>query len=168
MWLMPKSPIVVCNTTPIIALALIGHLELLQQIYGKVSIPPSVEAEIQAGGIEAAGEQELASADWIHVVALNDPRRADYLTDLDRGEAEAIVLAEEMGANVLIMDERLGRSHARRLGLPLTGTLGVLIKAKHRGLLSAVKPLIDELRQAGIQLGDDVIQEALQLAGESH
>lgn len=125
---MPKSPMVVSNTTPIIALALISRLDLLQQIYGEVSIPPSVEAEIQAGSAGAAGVQELASADWIHVVALNDPRRADYLTDLDRGEAEAIVLAEEMEANILIMDERLGRRHARRLGLPLTGTLGVLIK----------------------------------------
>lgn len=163
---MPEKPVVVSNTTLIIALALVGRLELLRQLYGEVFIPPSVETEIQAGGIEAAGAPELASAAWVRVVSLKDPRRAVYLADLDRGEAEAIALAEELKARVLIMDERLGRRHARRLGLPLTGTLGVLIKAKQQGLIGAVKPLIEELAQAGIRLGDDVIQEALQLAGE--
>jgi uncharacterized protein len=65
----------------------------------------------------------------------------------------------------VIIDERLGRRHARRLGLTLTGTLGVLLKAKERQLVGELKPLIDQLRQRGIRLGDDVVAE-VKLAGE--
>ncbi|MBI5303457.1 MAG: DUF3368 domain-containing protein [Chloroflexi bacterium] len=98
---------------------------------------------------------------------LKDTRRADLLSDLDRGEAEAIVLAQELGADLVIIDERIARKHARRLGLKLTGTLGVLLEAKEHGFISAVKPLIEELVQGGIRLGADVIEESVRLAGEN-
>ncbi len=95
-----------------------------------------------------------------------DPGRADLLSDLDRGEAEAIVLAQDLNAELLIMDERLARRHAQRLGLTLTGVLGVLLKAKQQGLVPLVKPLIEQLRQGGIWLSDALVDEALKLAGE--
>ena len=99
---------------------------------------------------------------------MQDPRRADLLlSDLDRGEAEVIALAQELNADLAIVDERLARHHARRLGLTLTGTLGVLLKAKELGFVPAVGPLIDQLRLGGIRLGDAVVAEALKLAGES-
>ncbi len=94
------------------------------------------------------------------------PRRADLLSDLDRGEAEVIALAQEMEAGLVIIDERLARSHAKRLGLSLTGTLGVLLKAKQLGLVEAVSPLVDQLRQGGIRLSDVVVAEVLRLAEE--
>ena len=95
------------------------------------------------------------------------PRRAELLlTDLDRGEAEVIALAQELNADLVIIDERLARRHAKRLGLNLTGTLGVLLKAKRQGLLPAIKPLIDQLRHGGIWLSDALVAEALKLAEE--
>jgi predicted nucleic acid-binding protein len=109
--------IVVSNTTPLIALTLIGQLDLLRQIYGEVNIPPAVRDELVAGraGTVAVNLDRLP---WIRVVALQDPRRVAYLVGLDRGEAEVIVLAEELSTDVVLIDERLGRRYARHLGLP--------------------------------------------------
>lgn len=162
---MPEARTVVANATPVIALALISQLDLLQRLYGQVSIPPAVQAEVLAGGPGSPGFAELQSK-WIQVVSLQDPQRADLLSDLDRGEAEVIALAQELHADLVIIDERLARRHARRLGFKLTGTLGVLVKAKQRGLIPAVKPLVDQLQSGGIRLADFVVAEALQLAGE--
>jgi len=161
-----RTRTVVVNTTPIIALALIGQLDLLRHLYGEVVIPPAVQAEVLAGGPGSIGVTELQEANWIRMVPMQDPRRADLLSDLDRGEAEVIALAQELNAELVIIDERLARRHAKRLGLTLTGTLGVLLKAKERGLVPAVGPLIDQLRQGGIRLDDALVAEVLRLAGE--
>ncbi len=158
---------VVVNATPIIALALIDQLDLLRHLYGEVMIPPEVQAEVLAGGRGGVGKVELQSADWIRTISLEDPRRADLLSDLDRGEAEVIALAQELDAELVIIDERLARRHAQRLGLTLTGTLGVLLKAKEQGWVSAVEPLINQLRRGGIRLGEAVVAKTLKLAGES-
>src|SRR5205823_2261244 len=105
-------------------------------------------------------------ADWIRVMPLQDPRRADLLTDLDRGEAEVLALAQEICADLVILDERLARRHARRLGLPLTGTLGVLLRAKQAQLVAEIKPLIMTMRAGGIWLSDVLVEEALTIAHE--
>ena len=158
--------IVISNTTPIIALALVRRLDLLHALYEEVWIPPAVAAELRAGGARA-GAAELATASYIHTVALNDPRRADLLSDLDRGEAEVIALAQEHHADLVIIDERLGRRHARRLGLRITGVLGVLLKAKQLGHLDAVRPYVDQMQQDGIRLSAALVQRVLELAGEA-
>ena len=132
----------------------------------KVLIPPTVEAEVLAGGSSGTGIVQLQQANWIRVQPLRDPRRAELLSDLDQGEAEVIALAQEINADLVIIDERLGRRHAKRLGLTVTGTLGVLLRAKQRGFISEIKPLIEQMRRGGIRLGDAVIVEALKLAGE--
>jgi len=164
---MPEPPrVVVVNTTPIISLALINQLGLLKHLYGQVLTPPAVQAEVLAGGTRGIGQEQLQQATWIRLQPLQDPRRADLLSDLDRGEAEVIALAPEIQADLVIIDERLGRKHAKRLGLALTGTLGVLLRAKERQLISEAKPFIEQLQQGGIRLGDTIIAEALKLAGE--
>jgi predicted nucleic acid-binding protein len=158
--------LVVVNTTPLIALALAGQLPLLQRLYTAVAIPPAVQSEIRSGGPSGIGVRELEAADWIRVVPLQDPRRADLLTDLDRGEAEVLALAQEIYAGLVIVDERLARRHARRLGLPLIGTLGLLLRAKQAQLISEVKPLIIAMRTGGIWLSDALVEEALTIARE--
>jgi len=164
---MPDRPrLVVVNTTPIIALCLIDQFDLLQKLYDRVMIPSAVQAEVSAGGIAGVGVRELREASWVDVVSLQDPSRAELITDLERGEAEVIALTQEHNADLVVIDERLARRHARRLGMRLTGTLGVLLRAKQAGMIDAVKPLIDQLRAGGIRLGDDVVAEALRLAGE--
>lgn len=93
---MPNQPRrVVSNTTPIITLALLGQLSLLQQLYGTVMVPTAVANEILAGG-SRTGAAELQQASYIHSTPLQDPRRADLLSDLDRGEAEAIALIAQV------------------------------------------------------------------------
>lgn len=165
---MPEAPErVVVNATPIIALSLIGKLDLLRQLYGEVLVPPAVQSEVHAGGQYAIGSAELREAPWLRLLPLQDPQRADLLvTDLDRGEAEVLALVQEQNADLVILDERLARRHARRLGLTITGALGVLLRARQDGLVPAVAPLIDELLQGGIRLSDAVVAETLRLAGE--
>ncbi len=164
---MPERPrVVIVNTTPIIGLAVVGQLDLLKKLYERVVIPPAVQAEVIRGGRGKVGTAELEQANWIEVVALKDLQRADLLSDLDRGEAEVIALAQELSADLVIIDERLARRHAKRLGLRLTGTLGVLLKAKEMGFVARVKPFIEQLERNGIRLADSVIAEALRLAGE--
>ena len=161
-----RDRVVVSNTTPIIALALIKNLDLLQRLYGEVVIPPAVHEEISAGGAGRVGVIELRDASYIKMGALSDPDRAALISDLDRGEAEVIALAQELDADLVIIDERLARWHARRLGLNVTGVLGVLLKAKDRGFVKEVKPLIDDLRRGGIWLSDELVSETLRLAAE--
>jgi predicted nucleic acid-binding protein len=163
----PRPRLVISNATPIIAPALIGQLDLLQKLYGQVMIPPAVAAEILAGG-QRAGAMELPNAAYIQTTPLLDPRRADLLSDLDRGEAEVLALAQERQADLVIMDERLGRRHARRLGFTLTGVLGVLLRAKQQNHLGQLQPLIIQLQQGGIHLSDPPVERVLYLAGEGH
>ncbi len=89
------------------------------------------------------------------------------MPDLDLGEAEAITLAMDLGADLLIIDERLGRRHAQRIGLGITGSVGILLKAKKLGKLDQVKPFITELRAKGIRLNNALIDQALKLANEA-
>lgn len=158
--------LVVVNTSPIISLSLINQLPLLRDLYQQVIIPPAVRDEALRGRSLSAGVAELRQADWIRTAPLQDPRRADLLSDLDRGEAEVLALAQETGAGLVIIDERLARRHARRLGIPLTGTLGVLLRAKKQDLLTEIKPLIEQIHRNGIRLSRLLIEEALKLAGE--
>jgi predicted nucleic acid-binding protein len=164
---MPERPkLAVADSTPIIALALVEKLDLLQHLYHQVVIPPAVQREVLAGGRDAPGSAELRRATWLRVISLQDPRRAEVLSDLDRGEAEVIALAQELNADLVIIDERLARRHTKRLRLTMTGTLGVLIRAKSLGLVPAVTPLIEELLRGGIHLSESVVAEALRLAAE--
>jgi predicted nucleic acid-binding protein len=157
--------LVVVNTSPIISLSLVHKLPLLRDLYQQVIIPPAVRQEALRGGARS-GVAELRRADWVHTMPLQDPSRADLLSDLDRGEAEVLALAQENHADLVIIDERLARRHAQRLGLSLTGTLGVLLRAKKNGLVTEVRPLIEQIHRNGIRLGKLLIEETLKLAGE--
>ena len=157
---------VIVDTTPIIALSLLDLLGLFQGLFGRVVIPPAVRTEIQVGARDRSREVNLAAAPWVETLDLADPARADLLADLDRGEAEVIALAQETRARLVVIDERLGRQHARRLGLPLTGTIGILLRAKEKGLVPSLRPLLATLQAGGIYLGAALVDEALRLAGE--
>ncbi len=103
---MPDTPrLVIANTTPTIALSLIGQQELLHRLYGRVLVPNAVQAEILAGRVAGIGIRELRDAAWVDVASLRDPSRADLITDLERGEAEVFALAQELNADLVIIDE---------------------------------------------------------------
>ena len=160
--------IVISDTSPIINLAIVGELELLRQLYDKVIIPQAVYNEIVVEGVGQTGAEEVETLEWIEVKAVADrPMVTALEADLDVGEAESIVLALELEADLLLLDERKGRIVAARLGINHIGLLGVLIKAKQEKLIPAVKPVIDKLmEQAGFWIGEELYSYVLQVAGE--
>jgi predicted nucleic acid-binding protein len=156
---------VVSNTTPFISLLKIGKLEILRDLYGEVLVPQAVFDEIEAGKTKEF-YIDISEIGWIKVKKIKDRRSLTYFLDLDKGEAEAIVLAVENNADLILLDETLGRFHAKHAGLKMTGTIGILLKAKEKGYISELKPLLYELRRKKVWLSENLIEEILQLANE--
>jgi predicted nucleic acid-binding protein len=159
----------VSNTGPIIGLAKIGRLDLLKSLAGEVLIPPFVHKELFGKlGVEAVMiEEGLRTFIRIAAVATKERSVEGVLTELDEGERQAIVLASDIGKDVLLlMDDRAGRQAARKLGIHVTGLVGILLSAKEKGVVNRVGPLIDELRESGYWLSDEVVEAARKLAGE--
>jgi uncharacterized protein len=159
--------IVVSDASPLIGLAAVGQLDLLQHLYGEVVIPAEVHRELTTSS-DAPGAAQVESASWIRVQAVQNRSLVDALSlQLDVGEAEAIALAVEVEAELLLMDERRGRSAAVRLGRRVVGVLGVLIEAKRSGHLPAVQPVLEALTvQAGFRFSEQLRRQVLEAAGE--
>jgi uncharacterized protein len=157
----------VSNTGPLVALAKVDALTLLKALFTDVHIPPAVHGELLAKAGAEAHRLHQAMADFVHVTALSPvPLTVEQLTRfLGAGEQQAIALAHEKTA-LLLMDDRSGRSAARRLGVTVTGTAGLLVQAKQAGLIPQIRPLLDAMRQAGYYLSDALLEVAARLAGE--
>ncbi len=139
---------------------------ILRELFNEILIPPAVYDEFLA--FEQEGRLALLSDNpWIKVTPLENPVRVQIFAGLDRGEAEVLALAEEQNAQLILMDERRGRRYAQRLGLPLSGTLGVLLLAKEVGLNETVLPLVSAMQEIGLHFHSDLIAKALDLAGET-
>ncbi len=160
--------IVVSNTTPLIGLASIGRFELLSRLFSTVNIAQAVYDEIVVAGREKGiAIREVSTSSWVKTVAVRDRLAVEVLLDeLDAGEAETIVLARELGAEWVLMDERKGRRKLDQLGLRKIGTLGILLKAKELRLVSVIQPDIERLRQQGFSLSQAVVDAVLQQANE--
>ena len=156
--------IVFSNTTPFIALASIGQLELLPKLFGKVHVAESVIDECAEGGRILV--PNLRSLDWVTPVADEATSTLPILFELDRGEKQTIGLARKHGAAKVIIDERLGRRVAEYLGLSVTGTLGVLAKAKSTGLIPSFLDAAQAMRQQGIHYNAGLITRLAQHLGE--
>jgi len=159
--------LVVSDTSPISALAHVGHVPLLGELFGEVLIPPAVAREL-AHPLSGLPALELARFNFIKLRSPNDAARVSSLREiLDEGEAEAIALAIEVQATALLVDERMARETARNSGLTVIGVVGILTKAKQTNLISAVKPLLDRLQQEfGFRLAADVREQTLRLLNE--
>ena len=160
--------IIVSNTSPILNLIVIGQLDLLKQLYKKVIIPGAVFGEISKLSFGLSDAEQLQALTWIEIREVTDRSLVEaLLSELDPGEAEAIALAKELKADLLLMDERRGRRVASRLGLRFVGLLGILVEAKHKGLIKAVKPILDSLvTKAGFWLGNRLYTHILETVGE--
>lgn len=160
----PDRP-VVANNTPLVALYELGLLSLLRDLFERVTIPEQVRAEFLA--IEHEKRQSaLDEAPWIETVSLEERERVRTFVGLDEGEAAVLALATERSARLVIIDERKGRRFAQRLDLTVTGTIGVLLLARERGLVPEIRPLLERLIDAGLYLSPALISAALKLAGE--
>jgi len=155
---------IVSNASPLINLARIGKLGLLQNLYGELIIPGAVWQEIVVEGAGQPGAEEVKAADWIKQQDVTNRHLTKALKqELDTGEAEAIALALEIGADLLLMYEHLGREVARHLEVRYTGLIGVLIEAKRKGFIASIKPCLDQLRDiAGFRLSEKLYTRVLQ------
>jgi predicted nucleic acid-binding protein len=150
----------VVNSTPLIALSLVGRLSLLKVIFDEVVVPASVHDEVVVQGKSRPGAAELEDAGWIVVKAPEEkPSLSPMLLGLDQGEMDVILLAQELKADWVLVDEKLGRIVAEAVGLRVKGTLGVLLTAYRAGLLSRkeAEEAVERLAESPIRVSTRLV-----------
>ena len=160
---MPKK--VVSNTTPILSLLKIGRLNLLKELYGCISVPFAVYQEIESGK-DKDYYVDISKTGWIKIEKIHSKDSKLYFFDLDEGEAEVLILAYEQQADLVILDEIVERRYALQMNLNLTGTLGILLKAKNLGHIDKIKPLLYELTNKNSWMNPKLIAKVIEMAGE--
>lgn len=158
----------VADTSALIFLAKLDRLDLLRQGAEKVVAPPVVLAELRGRPDEALPKIEAAlSVGWLEVAPVQDRGMIPLLlAELDPGEAEVVALAQELGAERVVMDDLDARRFARRVGLVPVGTLGLLLAARLRGEISSLRDEIQRLQDEGFRVGQALLEEVLKAAGE--
>ena len=157
--------IVISDTTPLNYLVLIEQQELLARLFERVIIPQAVWTELQAGGTPESVRAWLAhQPDWLEIRQANFPADA-ALAMLDKGEQEAILLAQELHADLLLIDDKDGRLEAARRNIVVVGTLGVLDKAAERGLLD-LPDILARLRQTSFRVAPVLLDWLLERDAE--
>jgi uncharacterized protein len=151
---------IVADAGPLISLARIGEHGILHRLFGEIIIPPAVLDEVTRGGLGAA---ELARVPWLRTVAPGNTALVEQLmTPLHRGEAEALVLAEERGA-LLLLDDRPARRVARERDIQHTGTAAIVVEAGIAGVIGRrdVEPMLRRLQADGMRMSENIIQQVL-------
>jgi predicted nucleic acid-binding protein len=161
--------IVVSNSSPLIAMAAIGRLDLLKRLYGRLLVPEAVNREVTVTGNGQPGAEEVRISNWVISQMVTDRVLVNSLQiGLDEGEAEAITLALETQAQLLLIDERRGRRVATRLGINVVGTLGILVEAKQKTLIPVLEPVLaDLLKKAGFRISQQLYERILHVVGET-
>lgn len=159
-------PEVISNTSPLQYLFQTGCLELLPALYGDIAIPAAVAGEIERGTRLGVFLPRIEDLVWLHVRPVKAAGTLPLVTDLGAGEREVLALALETPGHLVLLDDAWARRCARHLGILFTGTLGLLVRAKQRGLLDAVRPVIARLEAAHFYLDPATRHAALRLAGE--
>ena len=156
---MPK---VVSNSSPLIHLAKIGQLNLLKQIFKEIIVPEAVYKECVIEGKGREDAKKIEKAEWINVAKIkNENLKSALMMVLDEGEAEAITLALEESADLILLDDYEAREVARNYGLNITGVIGILIKARHAGKIGRLKEELKKLKETGFWLSDDLYTKIL-------
>ena len=148
---------VLCDSSSLIALERIGCLWILQSLFQEIPITPAVAREVSAG---------LSLPSWI---ATREPAAAApgvLRRTLGPGETESIALALEIHPEFIILDDKAARRAATDLGVSVIGTIGILLKAREKGLIPALRPLLDRLREASFHISPSLLRAALLAAGE--
>jgi predicted nucleic acid-binding protein len=154
--------IVVSNSTPIIVLSRVDKLEILQSLYGNINIPIAVSQEVAL-----KGDNLVQRNPWMKIKHVNDKLARDaFSVSLHSGEVEAMLLTRQLGADLLIIDDGLARKYAKRLNITITGTVGVILQAKNKGIIPRVKPILNDILSNGFFLSEQVRREILILANE--
>lgn len=161
---------IVSNTTPIICFLKIGRLDILKNIFHEITIPQAVYKELTAKTDEAREISTLKESGLFEIKPVENNFAVSLLQKqigLDLGESESIVLAQELKAAILLVDERKGRRVAVENGISISGTLGTLVKAKHMNLVKEVRPLLNELTAKDIRIGNNLMRKVLASINEN-
>ena len=163
--------IIISDTSIITNLAAIQYLQLLPQLYDRVTIPEAVYRELTEIDPPVPGTLQVQIAPWLEVRQVFDRsviERLQIEVKLDLGESEAIALALELNADLLLIDERRGRAEADRLGVRITGLLGILVEAKRKNLIAAVKPLMDAMiAMSNFRVSSDLYNQILDVVDKA-
>jgi predicted nucleic acid-binding protein len=163
---MAEGP-VVCNAGPLIALAMVGHLDFLQWLYRRVLVPNAVLQEVTGAGRGRIGAAEVAAAIWLERLPSGPPLEPLLAKELGPGEAEVIAAAYRLQADLVLMDDRRGRRIAEQAyRLRVKGSAGLLVAAKRAGLIPTVRPLLEGMCAQGYYLSRRLIERATEEAGE--
>lgn len=160
--------ILVLDASPLITLARIGSLDVLRPLADQIVIPEAVYAECVSRAAGRPGSIEIAQADWITYRKVENRARVEQLhTQIGLGEAEAIILAQEIGTHAtVVLDDATARRLAEQEGCRVVGLLGLVVMAKQRGQASAVRPLLDAMRSSGFFIGDALYTTILRRVDE--
>ena len=161
--------IVVSNTTPIIAFAKINRLEILEYLFGRIYISEGVYKELISNKKFIFEIEQITKSSFIITKEVKNRLAVELVQKmhgLNIGESESIILFKELGGDLLIMDEKKGRKVASSLDIKLTGTLGILLKAKQEGIIIELKPLLEKLIESNIRISHKLYKEILKSANE--
>ncbi len=157
---------VVSNSTPLIALSQVNRLDIIKELFGSIIIPDAVFIEVAVDKKGRAGKDEVSIAKWIRTMKVSNPLAADFLSvNLDPGEAEAITLSKEIKANLLLIDDKDGRKAAKSVDIPITGTVGVLLRY-YEGKKEDFKLALDELIAKGFRLREQEYEKFLMMVNQ--
>mgnify|MGYP000862518243 CR=1 FL=1 len=157
---------VIANSTPLIALNKIGKLDLLKEIYKEIIIPYAVYEEVILNSNKASNDF-IKESNFFSIKRIkNEEARKLFVTSLHKGEVEVMILAKEIKADICIIDDLLARKYAKYYNLNITGTIGILLKAKELGLITRIKPIMDELKVSGIYIDTKLYNRVLEIARE--
>ena len=160
--------IVVSDTTPLITLLKANKLHILHRMFGEVLVPEAVFSELTSNTTFQDEADLIRNSDYIRVVSVRDKSQVSFLqraTGLDLGESEAIIYADESKADLLLMDEVLGRKIAQNMKLPITGSVGILIRAFQLGIISSedAEDAFEKIQKSNRHISDTLINKALEI-----
>ena len=158
---------VIVNSTPLIILGNIDKLNILKELYGEIIIPRAVFEEVTSKN-DAANFKLTQNQDWIKILEVQDKgNRKMYQAKLHAGEVEVMMLANEISGDLLIIDDNAAKKTAKFLEYTVTGTLGVLLKAKSEKIIDKIKPLLDEMLNRGFYISPKILELTLKTAQEN-
>lgn len=161
-------PDTICDTSPLQYLYQTGHLDLLPKLYQSIIVPIAVQSELDQGRALGYLVPDVRQLAWAELLTPPSASNFRFPLALGPGERGVIELALAISKPLVIIDDELARRFARELGLPVTGTLGVLLKAKQEGLLSRVGPILDQLVALHFRVSATTLAAVLKLAGEAN
>jgi uncharacterized protein len=157
---------VIVNASPLQYLHQAGQLDLLPRLFGRIIVPEAVAAELAAGRRLGVSLPEPEVLEWVDLVTPASPVGGLLAWDLGAGESAVLSLALERPGSWVVLDDKLARQAAIHLKVPLLGTAGVLLRAKHAGHLPSVRPILDKLTALGFRLTPETMRSILEIARE--